>query len=241
VSTGSSAIWAKSPRIIAFTGGGLSRASGFAPFDADSMPAGLNLEDVVTRDGFARDPGRAHGFYNLRRRELLQAKPNAAHEALAVLDAVRSREVLIVTRNIDDLHERAGSQAVIHTHGELLKARCTICTNVSERYDDITDDSECPICGNAGHLRPHVVWVGEEPLRIAQIYEALAQCALFLAIGAPGGSEPARSFAEAARRAGARTLEFNPEPSPNAELFDEQIAGALTETVPEYVKRLIAG
>src|SRR5207244_10823123 len=101
------------PKIIAFTGAGLARDSGFAPFDAERMPPGLRLEDVVTRDGFVRDPARVHEFYNLRRRELLAAKPNAAHEALAVLDTVRSREVLVVTRNIDDLHERAGSQPVI--------------------------------------------------------------------------------------------------------------------------------
>ena len=232
--------WAKPPRIVAFTGGGLARDAGFAPFDPDTMPDGLRLEDVVTKEGFARDPARVQEFYNRRRRELLQAKPGAAHEALAVLDMVRSREVLVVTRNIDDLHERAGSQAVIHTHGELLKARCLICTNVSERLDDITEASECPVCGNKGHLRPHVVWVGEEPLRIASVYEALAHCALFLAIGVPGGGEPAKSFLEAARRAGARTVEFNLALPPEAGPFDERIAGRLADTVPAYVKRLIA-
>jgi NAD-dependent deacetylase len=202
----------------------------------------------VTREGFARDPAPVLDFYNLRRRQLLEAKPNAAHEGLAVLDAVRKREVLVVTRNIDDFHERAGSQAVIHTHGELLKARCMICTNVSERYDDITVMSDCPVCGNKGHLRPHVVWVGEEPLRIALVYEALAQCRLFLVIGVAGGSEPARSFLAGARRAGARTGEFPGEspsvPSgdqaPGPEHFDERIPGAVSQTVPEYVKNLIA-
>lgn len=232
--------WGQPPAIVAFTGAGLARESGFAPFDADRMPVGLRLEDVVTSEGFARDPARVLDFYNLRRRQLLEAKPNATHEGLAVLDAVRKGEVLVVTRNIDDLHERAGSQAVIHTHGELLKARCMICTNVSERYDDITLSSDCPVCGNKGHLRPHVVWVGEEPLRIAQVYEVLAQCRLFLAIGAAGGSEPARSFLAAAHRAGARTVEFSLDPSPKAEPFDERISGPLAEIVPAYVKRLIA-
>jgi NAD-dependent deacetylase len=179
--------WGQPPRIVAFTGAGLARESGFAPFDADRMPTGLRLEDVVTPEGFARDPARVLEFYNLRRRQLLEAKPNAAHEALAVIAAVRKGEVLVVTRNIDDFHERARSQAVIHTHGELLKARCTICTRVSQRYDDITAASECPICGNAGHLRPNVVWVGEAPLRIARVYEALADCRLFLVIGVAGG------------------------------------------------------
>ncbi len=236
--------WGQPPAIVAFTGAGLSRESGFAPFDAAGMPAGLRLEDVVTREGFARDPARVLDFYNLRRRQLSEAKPNAAHDGLAVLDAVRKREVLIVTRNIDDFHERAGSQAVIHTHGELLKARCMICTRVSERYDDITAASDCPICGNRGHLRPHVVWVGEEPLGIARVYEALAKCRMFLAIGVAGGSEPGRSFLAAARRASARAVEFpgasSPAPAPGAEPFDECVSGPLAGAVPEFVKRLIS-
>jgi NAD-dependent deacetylase len=235
---------AQPPRIVAFTGAGIAREAGFAPFDAECMPAGLRLEDVVTPCGFAREPARVLEFYNLRRRQLLERKPNAAHEALAVLDAVRRREVLVATRNIDDFHERAGSQAVIHTHGELLKARCTICTRVSQRYDDITAASDCPICGNTGHLRQQIVWVGEAPLRIARVYEALAQCRLFLVIGIAGGSEPARSFLAEARRAGARAVEFpgasNPDPAPNTEPFDERIAGRLADTVPAYVKQLIA-
>src|SRR5229473_4514121 len=232
--------WGQPPKIVAFTGAALSRTAGFAPFAADRMPAGLCLEDVVTQEGFARDPARVHDVYNLRRRELLAATPSAAHEALAVLDVVRPRELLIVTGNIDDLHERAGSQAVIHLQGELLKARCTICGKVSERYDDITEASDCPICGNTGHLRPHVVWVGDEPLRIASVYQALAHAALFLAIGANVGNEPAQSFLAEARRAGARTVEFNAEPSLSREPFDERIPGPLADTVPEYVKRLIA-
>jgi NAD-dependent deacetylase len=236
--------WGQPPDIVAFTGAGLSRESGFTPFDAGAMPAGLRLEDVVTQEGFAHDPARVLDFYNLRRRQLLEAKPNAAHDELAVLDAVRQRAVLVVTRNIDDFHERAGSQAVIHTHGELLKARCMICTRVSERYDEITAASDCPVCGNKGHLRPHVVWVGEEPLGIARVYEALAQCRLFLVIGVAGGSEPARSFLAAARRAGARTVEFpgasSRDPAPGAEPFDECIPGVLAETVPDYVKRLFS-
>ena len=232
--------WAQPPKIVAVTGAGLSRAAGFAPFAADRMPAEFSLEDVVTEEGFARDPARVHDFYNLRRRELLAAAPSAAHEALAVLDVVRPRELLIVTGNIDDLHERAGSQAVIHLQGELWRARCTMCGKLSERHDDITEASDCPICGNAGHLRPHVVWVGEEPLRIASAYQALAHASLFLVIGANVSTEPAQSFLAEARRAGARTVELSPDLSPNPEPFDERIPGPLAETVPEYVKRLIA-
>src|SRR3954468_997438 len=172
-------IWATSPKIVAFTAGALAREAGFTPFDLATMPEGLRLEDVVTREGFARDPERVTDFYNRRRGELLQTWPSAAHEGLAVLETIRPREVLIVTRNIDDLHERAGSKAVIHTHGELLKARCLICMNVSERTDDITSGSACPVCGNIGHLRPHVIWVGAEPLGMVSVFEALAHCFLF--------------------------------------------------------------
>jgi NAD-dependent deacetylase len=234
------AVGASPPKIIAFTGGALARESGFAPFDPARMPQGLRLQDVITSDGFARAPERVNDFYNRRRRELMQTRPNAAHEGFAVRETMRPHEVLIVTRNIDDLHERAGSKAVIHTHGELLKARCVICTKISDRVDDITPDLACPICGNEGHLRPHIVWVGEEPLGMASVYEALAHCRLFLAIGVPVAAEPASGFAEAARRAGARRIAFNPEPPSEVGPFDEHIAGPLAETVPDYVKRLIA-
>jgi NAD-dependent deacetylase len=203
------------------------------------MPPGVTLEDVVTQGGFARDSAKVQDFYNRRRRELLdRIKPNPAHDALAVLSLTSKHEVLIVTRNIDDLHERAGSDAVRHTHGELLKARCTICTRVSNRLDDIAPDSECPICGNIGHLRPHIVWVGEEPLGIATIFEALAHCAVFAAIGA--GGEPARGFLAAAQRARAETIEFAAERSPASDLFADTRTGLLAETVPAWVKQMIA-
>jgi len=231
--------WAQPPRIVALTGAALSREAGFAPFAADRMPARLSLEDVVTQEGFARDPARVHEFYNLRRRELLAATPSAAHEALAILDVARPGEIVIVTGNIDDLHERAGSQAVIHLQGELLRARCMICRNLSERHDDITAETDCPVCGNNGHLRPHIVWVGEEPLRLASVYQALAHCQLFLAIGANIGNEPAQTFLAEARRTGARTVEFGREPSDAAADFDECIRGPLIETVSEWVKRII--
>lgn len=220
----------KSPRIVIFTGVGLSRESGFAPFDPAAMPPGVTLQDVVTRDGFERDPATVQDFYNRRRRELTERiAPSPAHDALAVLSMTNRGEALIVTRNIDDLHERAGSGTVIHTHGELLKARCTICTHTSDRLGDIAPDTECPICGNPGHLRPHIVWVGQEPLQIPLIFEALANCQIFAAIGAAGGSEPARSFLAEARRARATTIEFSGEDQP------------LAEVVPAWVKSVIAG
>jgi NAD-dependent deacetylase len=212
---------ARPPRIVIFTGPGLSRESGFAPFDPATMD--VAIEDVVTREGFARNPAKVQSFYNRHRRELLErVKPNPTHDALAVLSLTNKGDTLIVTRNIDDLHERAGSDAVLHTHGELLKARCTICTHVGTRLDNITPDSQCPICGNTGHLRPHVVWVGEEPQHIPLIFEALANCQIFAAIGA-GDNELARSFLGEARRAGAEMIELAP------------------DAVPDWVKTVIAG
>ncbi|MBV9824478.1 MAG: NAD-dependent protein deacylase [Alphaproteobacteria bacterium] len=228
----------KLPSIIALTGGGLAREAGFAPFDPATLPTGLRLEDVLTPDAFRRNPTTVRGFYNRRRRELLACQPSAAHEALAALDALRSREVLVVTRNIDDLHERAGSQAVIHTHGELLKAQCLICTKVSERYDDITAETACPVCGNAGHLRPHIVWVGEEPLGMAAVYQALAQCRLLLVIGIPSHTEPVRGFIVDATRAGARTVELNAELHPDAPQLAERFPGSIAETLPAYARKL---
>jgi NAD-dependent deacetylase len=228
------------PKIVVFTGPGLSREAGFAPFDPATMPRGIAIEDVVTREGFARDPAGVQDFYNLRRRELRAAAPNQAHEGLAALDLTRAGELLIVTRNIDDFHQRAGSQAVIHTHGELLKARCMICTKISDWFDDLSERDDCPVCGNTGHLRPHIVWVGEEPLRIDTVYVALASCAIFVSIGNARGGEPGRSFLAEAKRAGARTIEFAREPTPASADFDECVYGPLVETVPEWVKRTIA-
>jgi NAD-dependent deacetylase len=227
------------PKIVVFSGPGLSRESGFAPFDPGTMPAGVGIEDVVTREGFARDPALVQNFYNLRRRELHAAAPNRAHEGIAALDLARPGEILVVTRNIDDLHERAGSRSVMHTHGELLKARCTICTKISDWFDDLSARDDCPVCGNTGHLRPHIVWVGQEPMGIEKAYIALATCALFVSIGNAGGGEPGHGFLAAAKRAGARTIEFADKATPLSPRFGECVHGPLIEIVPAWVKRAI--
>jgi NAD-dependent deacetylase len=228
------------PKIVISTGPALSREAGFAPFDAATMPPRVAIEDVVTRDGFARDPTLVQAFYNRRRRELRAIQPNPAYDGLAALDLIWRGEVLIVTRNIDDLHERAGSRAVIHTHGELLKARCAICTKISDRFDDLGDRDRCPVCGNHGHLRPHIVWVGDEPLGVDTVYAALAACEAFVSIGNAGGREPGRSFLAAAKRAGARTVEIAREPTPISAEFDDCVLGPLFETVPIWARRVAA-
>ena len=228
------------PKIIVFTGPALSRESGFAPFDPATMPLGVGLEDVVTREGFTRNPALVQDFYNGRRREMLAGSPSPAHEALAALDLTRPGELLIVTRNVADFHERAGSRAAIHTQGELLKARCLICTKISDWFDDLSDADRGPICGNTGHLRPHIVWVGEEPLGVDKAYIALATCESFITVGNAGG-EPGRSFLAEAKRVGAQALEFTREPTPLSADFDDCILGPLSETVTSWVKRTIAG
>ena len=214
------------------------RGSGVRAVRRGRHAGGLRLEDIVT-EGFARDRHRS-SFLQFAPCRLLEAKPNAAHDELPCSTRCASAR-LIVTRNIDDFHERAGSKRHPHPR-RTLKARAPICTRLSARYADTTPASGCPVCGNKGHLRPHVVWVGEEPLAIARVYEALAQCRLLLTIGVAGGSEPARSFLAAARRAGARTIEFPGASSraPGAEPFDECVTGPLAETVPAWVKKLIA-
>jgi NAD-dependent deacetylase len=229
------------PKVVIFTGPGLAREAGFAPFDPAAMPPGVTLEDVVTREGFARDTSLVNGFYNAQRRALRAAAPSAAHEGLAALDLARPGEMLTVTRNIDDLHERAGSRAVIHTHGELLKARCTICTKISDWFDDLGEADQCPVCGNIGHLRPHIVWVGEPPLGIDTVYVALATSETFVSIGNAGAGEPGRSFLAEAKRVGARTLEFAREPTPLSAEFDDCVHGPLTRTVSDWVKQTITG
>jgi len=236
--------WPETPSILVLTGAGISQEAGLATFrDADGIWASVRLEEVATPEAFARDPARVHAFYNARRRQLQHPSvlPNAAHEALANFEAVRPGEVIIATQNIDDLHERAGSRAVVHMHGELLKARCIACGKVTVWYDDLTGNEGCPICAIEGQLRPHVVWFGEMPLRLDAIYQVLAKCKVFVSIGTSGSVEPAASFVEEARRAGAHTVELNLEPSQSANLFVERIYGPASQIVPEFVAKLISG
>ena len=229
--------------IVVLTGAGISKESGLDTFrDKDGLWSRVKLEDVATPEGFARDPARVQAFYNARRRRLLSGniRPNAAHAALARLEAEWPGEVLLVTQNIDDLHERAGSQGLLHMHGALLRARCGACGTVSECTGDIVVDARCETCAAVGTIRPHVVWFGEMPLDMDRIQAALARCALFLSIGTSGNVYPAAGFVREARLGGgAHTVELNLEPSEGASLFAEAIYGPATEVVPAYVARLL--
>ena len=230
-------------RIVVLTGAGISKESGLDTFrDADGIWAKVRLEDVATPEAFTRDPARVQALYNARRRSLCNGNvtPNAAHRALAALERRFPGEVLLVTQNIDDLHDRAGSRNLIHMHGELLKARCDRCEEVREWRDDIDVDVRSPCCGARGRLRPHVVWFGEMPLEMDRIYSALAACDLFVSVGTSGSVYPAAGFVQEARAAGARTVELNLEPSDGHSLFAERRYGPATEVVPVFVAELLA-
>jgi len=227
--------------IVILTGAGISAESGLATFRAeDGLWENHRVEDVATPEGFARDPELVHEFYNTRRKAGMAAQPNAGHKALARLEHEGTAKVLIVTQNIDVLHERAGSRNVIHMHGELGKSRCTACHRLLPCDGDIWTDSICPACGGTGTLRPHVVWFGEMPLELERIYGALAGCDLFLSIGTSGNVYPAAGFIQEVRSHGfAHTVEFNLEPSLGAHFFDEVITGPAGTTLPRYVEELL--
>ena len=229
--------------IFALTGAGVSAESGLGTFrDKEGLWARFDPMKLATPEAFARDPHQVHAFYNARRRGLLQAQPNAAHLALARLEAglAERGNLFLCTQNIDDLHERAGSQQVVHMHGELLKARCGACGTVMPWTEDLGVGDQCPSCGRTGALRPHVVWFGEMPLHMDTIYDALHEADLFVAIGTSGSVYPAAGFVAEARAAGVRTCEINLEPSDNARLFDETRYGPATEAVPVWVEAVLA-
>lgn len=231
-------------RIVILTGAGISAESGIRTFRAsDGLWEEHRVEDVASPEGFRRDPALVYRFYNSRRRQLLEEniRPNAAHEALARLEREFAGEVLVVTQNIDDLHERAGSKNLLHMHGELLKARCDGCGDIPPWREDFDAASVCTACGASGYLRPHVVWFGEMPLYMDEIAGALASCDVFAAIGTSGNVYPAAGFGEMARMAGAKTVEINLEPSAVNSSFDDGLYGPATEKVAEWVDGLLRG
>lgn len=230
------------PRVVVLTGAGISAESGIRTFRAaDGLWEECRVEDVATPEGFQRDPTLVQQFYNARRRQLKQPdiQPNAAHLALARLEMVLGDRLLLVTQNIDDLHERAGSKRVIHMHGELLKVRCVGSGQVLSWHDDVTEQHRCHCCQIAEVLRPHVVWFGEMPLGMDDIYHALSEADYFIAIGTSGHVYPAAGFVHEARLQGAHTVELNLEPSLVGSEFVERNYGPASEKVPEYIDKLL--
>lgn len=231
--------------IVILTGAGISAESGIKTFRAaDGLWENHRVEEVATPEAFLRNPLLVQNFYNQRRQQLLTPaiQPNAAHRALAKLEkAFPAGKVLLVTQNIDDLHERAGSRNLIHMHGELLKGRCQTSGGLVDLDHDLTVNLPCPLCGGKGCLRPHVVWFGEMPLQMEAIYRALSQCDRFISIGTSGNVYPAAGFVEEANRHGAHTVELNLEPSQRLTAFAEHQHGLASELVPAYAEELIEG
>lgn len=232
-------------KIIVLTGAGVSKESGLDTFrGTDGVYTRVNIEDVATPEAFARNPMKVHSFYNARRAGLLNANvsPNAAHEALARLEReCRDAEFLLVTQNVDNLHERAGSRNIVHVHGEILKARCNGCGQVTGWEEPIDLESKCPKCNTVGKMRVHVVWFGEMPFGVDRICEELKSCDLFVSVGTSGTVYPAAGFVRIAGDAGARTVELNLEPSQGQSMFDEKVYGQASEVVPQFVDRILEG
>lgn len=230
--------------IVILTGAGISRESGLDTFrDKDGIWSKVRIEDVATPEAFARDPHGVNDFYNARRARLAagHVEPNAAHLALAQLEAGWRGELLLVTQNIDDLHERAGSNRLIHMHGELLKVRCADCGDIRLSPAPIEPGGACPACGASDRLRPNVVWFGEIPFGMERIYAQLSRCDLFIAIGTSASVYPAAGFVQEVRRIGqARCVELNLEPSQASDFFHETRHGPASTVVPDFVAELLA-
>ncbi len=229
--------------IVVLTGAGISAESGIKTFRAsDGLWEEHRIEDVATPEGFARDPALVQRFYNERRRPLLQNEvaANAAHMALAKLEREFDGELLLVTQNIDNLHEQGGSKNIRHMHGEILKMRCKQTEQIFDCVTNIEVEDRCACCGGQGNLRPHIVWFGEMPLYMDEIYAALSHCDLFISIGTSGNVYPAAGFVEVANNAGATTLEINLEASNVATAFDQAIYGKAGEVLPHWVDEFLS-
>ncbi len=232
----------KKVNIVVLTGAGISAESGIQTFrSADGLWEEHRVEDVATPEGFERDPQLVQRFYNERRKQLQQEniKPNAAHFALAQLEELLGDHFLLITQNIDNLHERAGSKRIVHMHGELLKVRCNWSNQVLEWKGDLTVEDRCHCCQFPQPLRPHIVWFGEMPIGMDYIYQSLESATIFISIGTSGHVYPAAGFVHEAKLHGAHTVELNLEPSQVESEFDEKHYGLASQVVVEYINQLI--
>jgi len=226
-------------RIVILTGAGISAESGIDTFrSAGGLWEQHKVEDVATPEGFARNPDLVLNFYDMRREALAKVEPNPAHVALARLEREFGGQLLLVTQNVDDLHERGGASQVLHMHGELKSALCNSCGVRSPWDATMSDRPPCPVC-QAPTLRPDVVWFGEMPYQMERIYAALGNCDLFVSIGTSGAVYPAAGFVQEARMAGARTLELNLEPSEGTHFFHEARHGPAGTLVPQWVDEVL--
>ena len=226
-------------RVVILTGAGISAESGLGTFRAENgLWAQHRVEDVATPEGFRANPALVHRFYNMRRAESAGAEPNAAHIALARLEAELAGGVTVVTQNVDDLHERGGSQNIIHMHGALSGSLCAACDHRWPSAFETSPLDTCPSCGTQA-TRPDIVWFGEMPYQMERIYRLIQQAEIFAAIGTSGNVYPAAGFAHEARRTGVHTVELNLEPSMVVNDFTETRFGPATQTVPDWVEELL--
>ena len=227
--------------IVILTGAGVSAESGVATFRGpDGLWEGHRVEDVATPEAFVRNPDLVQKFYDERRAKLKTVQPNAAHQALAKLDQTWAGELLLVTQNVDDLHDRAGSKRLLHMHGELNSAWCLACDAHSPFDGVMASGPPCPHCHQAGCLRPDIVWFGEMPYEMERIEQALARCDLFVSIGTSGAVYPAAGFVQTARYHGAQTLEMNLDPSEGSFHFHESRMGKAGDLVPDWVDQVLS-
>jgi NAD-dependent deacetylase len=229
-------------RIVVLTGAGISAESGLKTFrDNDGLWENHRVEDVATPEAFLRDPALVYRFYNERRSQLLGGtiKPNPAHMALAKLQQHYGDNLLLVTQNVDNLHEQGGSKKVLHMHGELLSARCCVSGKIFDVSTNFDGDSRCTCCQPAQKIRPNIVWFGEMPLFMDEIYQTLEKADLFISIGTSGNVYPAAGFVQEANQAGAHTVELNLEPSMGQSNFAEKRYGRAGDIVPAFVEQLL--
>lgn len=225
--------------VVVLTGAGISAESGVPTFrDANGLWHGHAVEEVATPQAYAADPDLVHAFYDARRASLDTVEPNDAHRALARLEEALGDGLVLVTQNVDDLHERAGSRRVLHMHGELRSALCAGCGDRTRWSASLGDRPACPACGVPG-LRPDVVWFGEVPYRMAEIERALLRADLFVSVGTSGAVHPAAGFVQLARSGGTRTVELNLLPSDGTDFFHDARHGPATELVPAWVAEVL--
>lgn len=230
-------------KVVILTGAGISAESGLSTFrDSGGLWEQHRIEDVATPEAFIRNPDLVQRFYNARRAQLDEGNihPNAAHLALVKLEQKLGQKFLLVTQNVDDLHQRAGSKNILSMHGELRLFLCQYCQATGPVKAPLSRDSQCPQCLKTGGMRPNIVWFNEMPYHLDEIYKAIKNCDIFISIGTSGNVYPAAGFAALASEAGAHTIELNLEPSSQNSNFAEQHHGPATQLVPQWVERFLA-
>jgi len=230
----------RTTRLTVMTGAGISAESGVSTFrDKDGLWSKYRIDEVATPEAFDADPRTVWDFYNLRRTQLPAVEPNAAHVALAKLEAAMPPEnFTLITQNVDDLHRRAGSRNVIQMHGELAKVRCTGCGTITETLDDLGPLPLCDACG--AMLRPHIVWFGEVPMHMEEIDEAIRRCNMFLVVGTSGVIYPAAGMLARAKAKGALTVGVNLDAPDNVAYLDHFLQGKAGEILPGLVEEWIS-